>query len=103
VSARARGFQLWRDHVIERKCELYAVALGALEQCLRGVHQIVFHERSSDRDALRLEERVRHRPAHQERLNAAEQVLDHLELVRDFCAAENRDKRMVGLFSASPR
>ncbi len=46
--------------------------------------------------ALRLEERVGHGPADEERIDAVEQVLDHLEFVRDLRAAEDGDERPLG-------
>ena len=54
-------------------------------------------ERLADRHAARLEERVGHRAADEQRVDARDQVLDDLELVRHLRAAEDRDERPVGM------
>ena len=62
----------------------------------RRLELVVLDERPADRDALRLEERVRHRAADEQRVDLAEQVLDDLDLVRDLRAAEDGDERALG-------
>ena len=65
---------------------------------LAGVVQfIVLDERLADRVATRLEERVGHRAADDQRIDAADHVLDHVDLVRHLRAAEDDDEGTVRL------
>ena len=68
-----------------------------------GLELVVFDERPSDRDALRLEECVRHCPADEQAIDFAQQVVDNFELVRHFGAAENRHKRPLRRFERVPQ
>ena len=51
----------------------------------------------ADRQALRLQKRVRHRAADQHRLATFDQAVEHPELVGDLGAADDRDERLHGL------
>ena len=64
----------------------------------RRVELVVFDERPADGEPARLEERVRHRPADQQPVDLAEEILDHVDLVRDLGPAKNRDERPIGRF-----
>ncbi len=81
--------------MIHGQLERDARRLGPLDQALGGADELVFDERLADRPALRLEERVGHGAADEQRIDLAEQVLDDLELVRDLGAAEDRDERTL--------
>ena len=61
------------------------------------VQLVVFDQRLADRHAERLEERVGHRAADQQPIDAAEHALDHLDLVGDLRAADHRDERPLGI------
>ncbi len=92
---RRAGFELWRDDVIDGELEAQAALLGPPLDVTRRVELFGFDERLADGQIPRLEERVRHRAADEQRVDARDQVLDDLELVRNLRAAENRDKRTV--------
>ena len=97
TSAGAPGFELRRDDVIDGQLEPDAARLRARDDSARAVQPIVLDQRLADRQLLRLEERVGHRAADEQRVDLAQQVLDDLDLVRDLRAAEDRDERAVGL------
>ena len=90
---RRAGFELRRDDVIDRQLERAGRAPWRALDVARRVEQVVLDERLADRQPARLEERVGHRAADEQRVDAGEQVLDHLELVGDLRAAEDRDER----------
>ena len=92
---RRAGFELRRDDVIGGQRERDPGRRGALLELPRLVEQIVLDQRLADRDAARLQEGVGHRPADAERVDLAEEVLDHLELVRDLGAADDRHERAI--------
>ena len=58
---------------------------------------------SPTRDALREQERERHRPADEHRVAAVEQRVDHAELVAHLGAAEHRDERVASASCEQPR
>jgi len=57
---------------------------------------VLLDARAADRLSLGAEERVRHRAADAEGVHAAEEVLDHADLVRDLGAAEHGHERRLG-------
>ena len=59
----------------------------------RGVELVVLDQRLADGLAHRLEERVGHGAADEQRVHARHQVLDHLDLVRHLGAAQDGDER----------
>ncbi len=67
------------------------------QQLLREIQLVVFHQRFPGRMALRLQKRISHRAADQHLIDHLRQVLDHLDLVRDLGAAENRHARPLGI------
>ena len=98
TSVGAPASMLRRDHVIDRQLQLRRRAPCACAMIVaRRVELVVFDQRLADRLALRLEERVGHRAADEQPVDAAEQVLDDLDLVRDLGAAEDGDERPLGI------
>src|SRR5256885_16816528 len=68
----------------------------------RGLHHAVFDQRLANSKALSLEKRVGHRAANQNFINASiDQRVDDRNLVRDFCAGEYRNKRMLRMVDCS--
>ena len=82
--------------MVHRQLEAQVPLLGLGEHLARGVQQVLLDERLADRFAQGLEERVGHRPADQQRVDAGDQVLDDLEFVRHLGTAQDRDERTVG-------
>jgi uncharacterized tellurite resistance protein B-like protein len=83
------------DHGIARQLESHASYLRAGVDLTRRVEQVVLDQRLSDGQVARLEKRVCHRAADEQGVDARQEVLDHLELVRHLRAAEDRGERMV--------
>ena len=81
--------------MIDRQLEAQIPRLGLLLDLPRGVQQVLFDERFPDRQAARLEERVGHRAADEERIHPRHEVLDDLELVGHLGAAEHGDERAI--------
>ena len=82
TGVRGAGFQLVGHNVIvgeqELDATLFRVCLDA-----SGLGQlVVFDQRAADRDAARLEERVSHRAADQNRVRLLEQAVNDLDFVR---------------------
>ena len=67
-----------------------------LEDRARRLDLVFFDERLAGADVLRAEEGVRHRAADDQAVDLSEHVLDDLDLVRHFRAAEDGDERVVG-------
>ena len=96
LGRRAR-LELRRNDVIDGKQQRQPARLRALENVARGALLVVLDERLADRLALRFQERVRHGAADQQAIDARDQVLDHLDLVRHLGAAEDGDIRPRGI------
>ena len=92
---RHSRFELRGDDVIGRQLEPQAPLLRPALDVARRVEQIGLDQRLADLDAARLEERVGHRAADQQRVDLGDQVLDHFELVGDLGAAEHGDERAL--------
>ena len=86
-------FELRRHHVIDRKLEPNAPRFRARNHRRGAWQPVVLDQRRADRKALRFEKRVGHRAADDERVHLAQQVLDDLDLVRHFRAAEDGHER----------
>ena len=82
--------------MIDRQLELHATLRRGRFDLPRLLELPVLHERSSDVDAARLEEGVRHCAADEQSVHPSEHVLDHVDLVGHFRAAEDRDERPLG-------
>ena len=67
------------------------------QQLAREVELVVFDERLPDRQALRLQERVRHGAADEHGVGKLHQILHHFDLVGNFRAAQHRDERPLGM------
>ena len=93
---RHPGFDLLGDDVIGGQLEAEAARLCPRLDLARGIEQVIFHERFPDRNPARLEEGVRHRAADEQGVDARNEILDDLELVGHFRAAEHGDERPVG-------
>ena len=93
TSCDASGVDAIGHDVVDRQLELDAARRGVGFDAPRFVELVVFDERLADRHAARLEERVGHRAADEQAVDLAEQILDHLDLVGDLGAAEDRDER----------
>ena len=78
--------------MIDRQLEPHLLGGRGLLDLARVVQLVVLDERLADRVAARLEERVGHRAADDQRVDAADHVLDHVDLVRHLCAAEDHDE-----------
>ena len=98
---RAR-LELRRDDMVGRQQQRDAARLRVRFDRLGLIELVVFDQRSTDRDAARLEERVGHRAADDQAVHLAEHVLDDVDLVRDFRAAEYRDERPLRLLQRLP-
>ena len=70
-----------------------AAAAGACEHVAGDVERSSSTSESPTAWPLRLQERVGHGAADQERVDLVDQVLDHLDLVGDLGAAEDGDER----------
>ncbi len=81
--------------MIRRQDDLDAFARGLGEQFAGELELVVFDARAADGDALSLEKRVRHRAADQDRIDLGQQISDQPDLVGDFCAAQDRDRRVL--------
>lgn len=69
--------------------------------CEHGVAIIdlfIVNERKTDAAALSFDEGVCHATADDERVAFVEKIVDDVELVGNFCAAENRNERTNGVF-----
>ena len=93
---RILGIERRCDDVIDRQFEPEAALFRAPLDVPRGIHQLGLDERLADRHPARLEKRVRHRAADEQRVDAGYQVLDDLELVRHLRAAEDGHERPLG-------
>jgi hypothetical protein len=100
---RCAGFELRCDDVIDGQLEAEVPRAGAFFDLARRVEQVVLDERLAHVQPARLEERVRHGAADQQRVDTRHQVLDDLELVRHLRAAENRHERTIGRFQHAPQ
>ena len=85
------------DDVIDGQLQHDAAGLRVLDDRARRILLVFFDQRLADRHAERLEERVGHRAADQQAIDAAEHALDHLDLVGDLGAADDRDERTFGI------
>ena len=94
---RDARLELRCDDVIDRQLEAQVPRPGLLLDLPRRVEQILLDERLPDRQPARLEERVRHRAADEQRVHPRHEVLDDLELVRHFRAAQHGDERPIRL------
>jgi len=81
------------DDVIDGQLQRHATPHRVGLDVASRIELVVFHERFADRNAARLEERVRHRAADDQAVDLAEHVLDDVDLVRHFRAAEDDDER----------
>ena len=70
----------------------------SLENPPGDVDLVLLDARRAHRDATRLQERVRHRAADQERVHLADQLVDDLDLVADFRATEDGEVRLRRAF-----
>ena len=70
---------------------------GLLQRCARDVELVHFDERFTGSLSLRVEERVRHGAADEQRIHLAEQRVDDFDFVRDLCPANDGDERTVRL------
>ena len=91
---RAR-LELAAARVIARQKDLAALGLCLREDLLRELDAIRLDQAVAGRNALRAEERVRHRTADDQSIDLRHQVLDGHDLVRDFRAAEDREERLL--------
>jgi hypothetical protein len=80
--------------VVDGEEEVDAARLRLLEDGAREVELVLLHLRLADRDALCLQERVRHRAADADRVGLRDEVLEHLDLVGHLGAAQDRDERL---------
>ena len=105
VSDRRAGLELRRDDVIDGQQQLQDRAPSRASMMSRAASSL--SSSTSDLPTglpMRLEERVRHRAADQQAIDARDQVLDDLDLVRHLGAAEDRRRTGApGLPIASPR
>jgi hypothetical protein len=85
--------ELLRDDVIHRKHDF-----AGFQQALRLIQFLRLESRRADRVTLRLEERVAHRAADEDLVDAVQQVLDDTDLVRDLGSPENGNERPGWLF-----
>ena len=83
--------------MIDRQRQLHALHLGVLDDLQRRRQLVVLDQRLAHRQPEGLEEGVGHGPADQQVIDAAEEVLDHLELVRHLGAAQDGDERPLGV------
>ena len=92
------------EDVIDRQQKTHST-LGRCFHCLaRHVQLVGFQQRFADVLPFGFQECVRHAAADQQGIDFVEQVLDDLNLVGNLGAAENGDKRLVGVtVSALPR
>ena len=60
---------------------LYQTVTAFREQIPRGVYSIVLDQRIANREALGLEESIRHAATHQQVINLAKQRLDHGDFI----------------------
>ena len=91
------GFKFGGDDVVDGKHEPTIVLLGVRKNLARQIELVVFNERFADGQALRFEKRVGHAAANEGGVRNLQKVLDDFDLVADFCATENRDKRPRGI------
>ena len=68
----------------------------------RHIQLVGFQQRFADILPFGFQERIRHASADQQCIDLVEQVLDHFNFVGYLCAADNGDKRFVGLVRALP-
>jgi len=90
------GLGTVRREVIDGQQHAHPLRGGALERVVRDADLVLLDARAADRLAGGAEERVRHRAADAEGVDAAEEVLDDADLVRYLGAAEDGDERRLG-------
>ena len=93
TSVFAAGIDLVGDDVIDGQLQHHAARLGVLDHRSRRILLVFLDQRLADRHAERLEEGVGHRAADQQAIDAAQHAFDHVDLVGDLGAADDRDER----------
>ena len=71
------------------------LGLGFCQGLLGEIDLVGFQQRLADLVSLRLQERVGHAAANDERIDLAHQVVNHANLVADLGSAEDRHKRLL--------
>ena len=94
---RGVGFELGRDDVVNRKKKLEIFGACVVEDFSCQVQLFVFHQGFADGLALSLQKGVRHSSTDEHGVGDFHQVLDHFDLVADFCAAEYSHERPRGI------
>src|SRR4029079_18824830 len=86
---------LWCNDVIGGQLESKLTILCLFLDLSRRVEKVVFDKRLADRKSSCLEEGIRHGAADEERVDARDEVLNHLEFVRYLRPAKHRDERAI--------
>ena len=81
--------------VVDREEQVDPLRLRPLEELPREVELVRLDQALPDRDLLRLEEGVGHGAADEHGVRLGDQVLEHLDLVGDLGAAEERHERAL--------
>ena len=92
------GGEFVGQHVIDGQQKAHSFLLGFLERFTSHVELVGFHQRLAHVLSLGLEEGISHAAADEQRVDLAQQVVDHLDLVGDLSPAEDRDKRLLRSF-----
>ncbi len=85
------------NHVVDRQQELDALLFGLLHQRGSQIDLVGLEQRASDFMTLRLNKGVGHAATDNQRIDLGQEVLDDTDLVRDLGAAEDGDKRALGI------
>src|SRR5262249_53112711 len=90
-----RGINRFRDNVISGQQQADAFALRFLDQGFGQLELVVFHQRFAHAFALGLEEGISHGSADEQRVDLGEKIADHVNLVGNLGAADDRDERLL--------
>ena len=94
------GGELVGEDVVDGQQEANSLGCRFGEGFLGGIDLVRFEERLAGVLPLGLEEGVGHAAADEERVDFAQQILDDLDLVRDFGAAEDGYEGALGCFES---
>ena len=98
------GGEMERDDGVDRQQDRAARLLRLGHDRARGLGEVLLAERLADRIALRIQKRIGHAAADDERVDFGDEIAQEIELAGDFGAPDNGDERTLGrLPSALPR
>ena len=94
ISNRRPCANLFRFQCVNRPQKFHAAFLGQIQKFTRKIKLIRFHPARADRDSLRLEKCVRHRPADQNGVGFFHKSFQDADLIGNFSSAQDDDERL---------